>query len=153
VEVEWHQGDRLVIRRLVSRANPLMSAEMNCNAVVKKDLYVLKLPDTAQGVSLSYILGLLNSSLWSYLYLVRSAAATKDDFRQVSLEGLRSLPMPVGTPCQDEVEDLVAEIESAVARGADFSQLDAQLDSLVFSIYGIPERECRLVRTFLAAPG
>ena len=87
VDVEWHQGHRLVIRRLVSRANRLMAASMSGDSVVKKDLYVLKLLHPSKSPSLKYLLGLLNSSLYSYLYLTRSASAQKDDFRQVTLAG------------------------------------------------------------------
>jgi len=40
-----------------------------------------------------YILGLLNSKLFSYLYIKKSSIALKDDFRQTTLAELRSLPI------------------------------------------------------------
>ena len=39
------------------------------------------------------LLAIFNSSLTSFLYLSRSTAAVKDDFRQVTLAGLRELPV------------------------------------------------------------
>src|SRR5207245_720980 len=69
-----HVGERLVIRRLVSRSNRLMAARMDGHRVVKKDLYLLKKSSANSVPSLSFFLGILNSSLLSYLYLARSAS-------------------------------------------------------------------------------
>jgi hypothetical protein len=40
-----------------------------------------------------YILALLNSRLFSYLYIAQSTIATKDDYPQVTLSNLRALPI------------------------------------------------------------
>jgi type I restriction-modification system DNA methylase subunit len=150
-EEEWHRAERLVIRRLVSRANRLMAARMKYDVVVKKDLYVLKC--TSSRLSLSCLLGILNSSLLSYLYLARSAAATKDDFRQVSLEGLRDLPLPDDLSRLDEVANLVEQIEKRVKEANEWADLDQQLDSLIFDIYGISTSQRVEVSEFLSAKG
>jgi len=150
-DAPWHREERLVIRRLVSRANRLMAARMKNDIVVKKDLYVLK--STSNATELSFFLGVLNSSLLSYLYLARSASATKDDFRQVSLEGLRDLPLPDDQSKHNDVCSLVEQIEKKVQKGDNWANLDAELDTLIFEIYDIPEAERCEVAEFLAAKG
>jgi len=150
-EASWHREERLVIRRLVSRANRLMAARMKNDIVVKKDLYVLK--SASPPLSLSFLLGVLNSSLLSYLYLARSASATKDDFRQVSLEGLRDLPLPDDLSKHDDVCSLVEQIEKNVNQGQGGDDLDVALDVLVFEMYRIPDSQRNEIADFLAAKG
>ncbi len=82
-------GKRLLIRRLVNRRDRLMCVVAKSPFVVKKDIYVFKGSDT--NVNLHYLLALLNSQLLSFIYLVKDVATTKDDFRQITLAGLRSL--------------------------------------------------------------
>ena len=50
-------------------------------------------PNFSDPKRLAALLAILNSSLMSFLYLSRSTAAVKDDFRQVTLSGLRELPI------------------------------------------------------------
>ena len=147
----YHQGARILTRRIVSRANRLMSAFTDQDFVVKKDLYSLKLrveyPDR-----LTFLLGILNSSLMSFLYLSRSSSATKDDFRQVSLAGLRELPIRF----PDEREDEVAFVRLVKTRERQLDQadvLDHQIDQFVYQIYGVADWEQKAIEEWLAQPG
>lgn len=153
IDVEWHQGPRLVIRRLVSRANRLMAATMRIDAVVKKDLYVLKLINPSRPPSLKYLLALLNSSLYSYLYLTRSASAQKDDFRQVTLAGLRDLPLPHKCANENEVLECVSQLERSDLSDAERCSVDEHLDALVYGIFQIPASLQKEISTFLASEG
>ena len=85
-------GERLLVRRLVNRRNRLMAVVATETFVTKKDIYLFK---PISGTSNVYLLlGLINSRLLSFAYIERNVAATKDDFRQTTLEGLRALPIP-----------------------------------------------------------
>lgn len=152
VDVPWHQGPRLLIRRLVSRDNRLMAARMDVEAVVKKDLYVLQVERDLGQQTLMFLLGLLNSSLLSYAYLTRSAAAQKDDFRQVSLDGLRGLPLPPDDSARATIAGL-AMAASAAAGRPEFDSLSRRLDEIVFDAYGLAEPERNQVRDFLGQRG
>ncbi len=79
-ELTYHRGPRIWTRRIVSRANRLLSALTYDDFVVKKDIYVTRTSSYDQH-KISALLAILNSSLMSFLYLSRSAAAVKDDFR------------------------------------------------------------------------
>jgi len=59
--------------------------------VNKKDIYVFK--PTSKEWDIHFLLSLVNCRLLSFVYLEQDAAATKDDFRQTTLDGLRALPI------------------------------------------------------------
>jgi hypothetical protein len=136
-----------------SRANRLMAARMGFNAVVKKDLYVLKPADSNAPLDLRFVVGLLNSSLLSYVYLTRSAAAQKDDFRQVSLAGLRDLPYPKNLSRSDEICELVETLERADLAEKERTKFDDLLDEIVFDLFGIDTPSRDEVHAFISARG
>ncbi|MGI8905939.1 MAG: Eco57I restriction-modification methylase domain-containing protein [Candidatus Sumerlaeaceae bacterium] len=149
-EVELHCGERILLRRLVSRSNRLMAARVNFDAVVKKDLYIVRTEGTEM---LLFLLGLLNSSLWSYLYLSRSASAQKDDFRQVTLEGIRGLPLPESRAQRGAIAELVCAIERRVAANESYDLLDAELDTHIYALYGVSNEEQSAVLKYLDTRG
>ena len=147
----FHKGPRILTRRIVSRGNRLMSAVTDEDFVVKKDLYSLKIENEQRG-RLAVLLAILNSSLMSFLYLTRSSAATKDDFRQVTLTGLRELPVVFPAERETEVElvQLVKMRESHLEQARD---LDRQIDKIVYCIYGVTDSEQSAIEDWLTQPG
>ena len=91
-EMEFHQGARILARRLVNRANRLSFARTDETFVVKEAILPV-VPNFDDPHKTAALLAILNSGLMSFLYLSRSTAAVKDDFRQVTLSGLRELPI------------------------------------------------------------
>ena len=131
--------------------------------VFKKDInpFVLTVPK----LSSKFILGILNSRLLSYLYVNTSAIATKDDFRQTTLAELRGLPIPfpnlenkTDKSRHDKLVLLVdkllglmpkqraatSEREKATLQNA-VTATDQQIDALVYELYGLTEKEIKLV--------
>ena len=147
----YHRGRRVLTRRIVSRANRLMSAVTTDEFVVKKDIYSVK-PKFEDDNRLSAFLGILNSSLLSFLYLSRSAAATKDDFRQVTLAGLRELP--IFFPDEEKTEaELVRLVKAREENSGQADELDRQIDAIVYRIYGVTESEKFAIEEWLARSG
>jgi hypothetical protein len=68
-----------------------MATYVDDDFATKKDLNPFI--NESEEYSLKYLLASLNSSLHSYLYIMSSALATKDDFRQTTLSELRALPI------------------------------------------------------------
>ena len=147
----FHKGPRILTRRIVSRGNRLMSAATDEDFVVKKDLYSLKI-ENEQRRRLAVLLAILNSSLMSFLYLTRSSAATKDDFRQVTLAGIRELPVVFPAERETEVElvQLVKMRENHLEQARD---LDRQIDKIVYYVYGVTDSEQSAIEDWLAQPG
>lgn len=139
------------VRRIVSRQNRLMCVIPPHRAVVKKDIYVFRL--TQAGIPLHYILGLMNSRLFSWLYLESSAISTKDDFRQTTLLELRSLPIAVAAEeTMNRIATLAAQIQELTARGETSKaiQTEAELDAQVAHLYGLTTAELEAMCAFFA---
>jgi type I restriction-modification system DNA methylase subunit len=84
-------GSRILVRRLISRQARLMATQVSEEFVNKKDLYNVLI--TGEDYSSLFVLALLNSRLFSYLYITQSTVASRDDFPQVTLADLRKLPI------------------------------------------------------------
>jgi hypothetical protein len=100
-------GSRILIRRLVNRQDRLMATVVKETFVNKKDIYIFKV--TVKNYKIYYLLALINSLVLSFAYLESDIAATKDDFRQTTLDGLRNLPIRrihFTTPAGERVEKL-----------------------------------------------
>ena len=145
------RGPRILARRIVSRANRLMCAQTAEEFVVKKDIYSIK-PAFDDSRKLETLLAIMNSSLISFLYLSRSAAATKDDFRQVTLAGLRELPIifPGTAETKRELAHLVQTRERHLDQADD---LDQQIDQIIYRAYGVTDSEQEAIKDWLAQPG
>jgi hypothetical protein len=82
---------KVLVRRLINRQDRLDAAYFDKQMVFKKDLNPFVFIDDS--LSPKFVLGILNSSLISYLYVNTSSIATKDDFRQTTLSELRRIPI------------------------------------------------------------
>lgn len=85
----YSKNKRILVRRIINRQNRLMATYCEQDLVVRKDLNPFIIND--EHYDILYILALLNSKFFSYLYLNQSSIATKDDFRQTTLGELRKL--------------------------------------------------------------
>ena len=149
-ETPYHQGPRIWTRRIVSRANRLMSAFTNDVIVVKKDIYIIK-PAFDNPHKLAALLAILNSSLLSFLYLSRSVAAIKDDFRQVTLSGLRELPIVF--PDDAIVCQLELLVKAREQRAGDTAELERLIDEIVYVTYGVTDKEQEAIGAWLSQSG
>src|SRR5690606_15006821 len=85
-------GERILVRRIISRQFRMMGTYTNKEFVCKKDIYIIKLMDDK--VSYKYVLALLNSKLLSFYKTKNSGSAKKNDFTQITLGDIRQLPIP-----------------------------------------------------------
>lgn len=90
-DYSFFQGERILIRRIISRKFQLMATVVEDEFVNKKDIYILKI--AKEGFNASYILSILNSKLISFILTKGSVIATKDDFSQLTLEDIRKIPI------------------------------------------------------------
>ena len=149
-EMRFHSGARLLTRRLVSRSNRLSFARTNVDFVVKEAILPIK-PNFHDPHKTAILLAILNSSLMSFLYLSRSTAAVKDDFRQVTLSGLRELPIIFpDAKGMDELEQLVASREK---QDGDTTDVERRIDAVIYRTYGVTEDEQEAIAEWLTRSG
>jgi type I restriction-modification system DNA methylase subunit len=90
-DYSYFQDDRIIIRRLINRQFRIMAFIVTDEFVNKKDIYNLKL--TNEKFNIYYVLALLNSKLFSFIKTTGSTTASKDDFSQLTLSDIRSIPI------------------------------------------------------------
>jgi hypothetical protein len=151
--VTFFEGERILIRRIISRQFRIMATLANDTFVTKKDFYSFKVKDGA--FSSKYILAIINSALVSFLKTKGSTAAKKDDFTQLTLSDVRELPIKkIPLPDQQPFIQLVETILAAKKAdpSADTSALEAEIDALVYRLYGLTAEEIALVEGRPAEP-
>ena len=149
-ERTFHRGARILTRRLVNRANRLSFARTTNTFVVKEAILPVK-PNFDDAHRLAALLAILNSSLLSFLYLSRSTAAVKDDFRQVTLSGLRELPIIF--PDARGISELTELVTAREYHVGDIEELERQIDSAIYRTYGVTEDEQKAIEEWLARSG
>jgi len=156
---------KILIRRIINRQDRLDACFCDEQMAFKKDINPFVL--TIAKPSPKFVLGILNSSLLSYLYVNTSAIATKDDFRQTTLAELRRLPIPffdfANKADKSRHDKLVAladkmlalmpklraatsEREKSALQNA-VTATDRQIDELVYELYGLTPEEIALVES------
>ncbi|WP_284011860.1 Eco57I restriction-modification methylase domain-containing protein [Haloarcula pelagica] len=120
---EVFEGSRLLVRRLVSRDDRLLGTYSSEFFVSKKDVYIF----TSEEFSEKFLLTILNSTLLSWWHFNVELSASKDDFRQVTLTGLRELPFP-----NIRQSDARSEVSESSVRQCISGELD--IDSILTTL-------------------
>lgn len=142
----YFENDRVLIRRLVSRSDRLLGTFASDDFVTDKNVYVFKsesltetndigkptLDQSDNGVKRldeRFLLALLNSRFLSWWQFNVEMSASKDDFRQITLGGLRDLPLPpiVGWGESGDVDH--DELTTYIEDGEDQSELPESLST------------------------
>jgi len=127
-------------------ANRIIAAYDDKKWFCLKSGIIIQLPQDTQ-LNYLYLLGLLNSSLMNFIYtdLVHEEERI---FPEVKPIQLFKLPIKVADEkAQIIVEKLVAKIVSIKKKNpqADTSELEAEIDKLVYQLYGLTEEEIKIV--------
>jgi hypothetical protein len=102
------------------------------------------------GKNLKYITGILNSKI-SYFYLTKIAYSLSNDANRWIKQYVEQIPIP---PITDQNQSLVSQIESLVNQilgikqsnpNADTSDMEKQIDDLVYKLYGLTDEEIRII--------
>ncbi len=137
-------GDRILVRRIISRQFRIMASFTDDEFVCKKDIYIIKL--NGDLLNYKYILALLNSKLLSFYKTKNSGSAKKDDFTQITLGDIRQLPIPIiESANQQPFITIVDKIIEDKKEGKDTKALEEKIDTLVYKLYDLTEEEIKIV--------
>lgn len=110
-----YTNPKIMLRRIVNRQNRLMAFYDDSGIITNKDYNPFRL--ISQDYDVYYVLALLNSKLFSFLYTAKSSLAMKDDFRQTTLAELRKLPIKkVSNDIQKRLADLAMRLSDITER-------------------------------------
>ncbi len=139
-----YQEPKIIFAKIGIRAEAFLDetgeyASLNTNCVYKP----------LEGFSLTYLLGVFNSSAFTTIYeLLFGSLRMSGGYMQFQSPQLRIMPIPKATPAQQSaIASLVTRILSAKASdpSADTSALESQIDSLVYRLYGLTDEEVTIV--------
>lgn len=139
-------GERILVRRIISRQFRVMATITSEPFVVKKDIYIIKL--NAPYIRPKALLAIINSRLFSFLKTAESTTAKKDDFTQLTLSDLRNLRLPlIPDETQIYLETLVSKLLSIKANNSETAQseIDREIDQAIYKIYGLTEQEINFI--------
>ncbi len=141
---DYFKGERILIRRIISRQFRVMATVTDQDFVNKKDIYVFKLNDTAF-VS-KYLLAIINSRLISFLKTNASNSAKKDDFTQLTLGDIREIRIPkISVKSQMEYVKQADKIISLKTKGNDTNELENNLDLMIYKLYDLTDEEINII--------
>ncbi len=143
---EFFRGERILIRRIVNRQFRIMAVLVMDEFVVKKDIYILKLISPI--FTSKCLLALINSRLISFIKTTCSVSAKKDDFTQLTLSDIREIGIPdISNQVKNNLESLVDKLllSKKNSPSSDTSNLEREIDELVYDLYGLTEEERRIV--------
>lgn len=147
----YEAGEKILIRRIINRQDRLSVGYTDKRLVFKKDINPFIVSDSR--FDTKYLLAVLASKLLSFFYLNISSIASKDDFRQTTLTELRNLPMPV-IPLEEQ-KIFIEEANEILKKksedsNADTSALEAEIDQMVYALYGLTEEEIKIIENSLS---
>ncbi|MCU0340507.1 MAG: hypothetical protein MUE30_11540, partial [Spirosomaceae bacterium] len=97
------------------------------------------------GNDLKYILAVLNSKIAKWYFLQISTTSGMGTNRWLKYK-IEQLPIKIPTPAQQsEIEALVEKIIEGKKNGEDTSAWEAEIDALVYALYGLSEEEIAVI--------
>ena len=99
------------------------------------------------------LLGILNSKLATYYHFNSAPKATKGAFPKILVEDIKNFPIPKISKNQqstinNQQSTLTFKVEAvlkAKAKGADTSQLEREIDDMVYRLYGLTYDEVKTI--------
>jgi hypothetical protein len=135
-------GERVLVHQKTTSSRYITATLADKEFVTKKDVYSFVLTDST--FSAKYVLAILSSRLAAYVLTHPAAKLQRAKINPLSLSTLNSIPVPDASPEQQAaLTALVDEILATKRENpqADTSTLEAQLDEIVFDLYGLTSDE------------
>jgi hypothetical protein len=162
-KAKYFQGSRILIQEITGGHPPRIAA-CYCDAVLYHDPGIISCL-VVGNLHLKFLLGILNSRFLSWYHRYASPKGTRHAFPKVLIGDIRVFPIPMvqfSNPAEKALHNkLVALVEKMLAlaprlRGATsesekavlqnaVTTTDAEIDRLVYELYGLTEEEIKIV--------
>ncbi|MFN4235451.1 MAG: Eco57I restriction-modification methylase domain-containing protein [Bacteroidia bacterium] len=142
---KYFKGKRILIREIT---NPRIFA-----AITSEELYndpaIIIIKDNPTSYPLECLLAILNSKLATFYHFNSSPKATKGAFPKILVYDVNNFPLPkqIDSNIQKILETLVEQIlaKKAQEHSADTTELENQIDQLVYQLYELTEEEIAII--------
>lgn len=144
-ESHFFQGERILVREITAEhPRRIFAAVTDQDFVTYKTVLTVKLASSAPKPWTNFaLLGLLNSTLYSWLAGLLANKKEKKAFPRISLFDLKRFPIP-RSPDKNTIATIskLAKVRSAQP---DAHALEAEIDRHVYALYGLTDAEIALV--------
>ena len=144
-EPKYFKGKRLLIREIT---NPSIFC-----AITTEELYndpaIIIVKENLNSFGLEILLAILNSKLATFYHFNSSPKATKGAFPKILVYDVNNFPLPKNIPPKnkEKIKKLVTNILIIKSRDnkADTTDLENQIDQLVYQLYDLTEDEINII--------
>jgi type I restriction-modification system DNA methylase subunit len=139
-------GEKILIRKITNKtliAN-YISYTSYCNTL----LFVLKLKKDIAKISYKALLGVLNSKFIGWYFRKKFQITDEDTFPQIMIRDIQKFAIPNEMNTYlEKIETIVDEIltKKSQYNSADTTDLENQIDQLVYQLYGLTEEEIKMM--------
>ena len=144
---ELFKAEKIIGRQLISRQFRLQFTYSSSEYAFKKNLYAIYDLDKTV-FSYLYLLGILNSKLFSFIQVKSNASGQRDDYPALSLLDYKNFLIKLtDNNKQQKLSNLVDEILKQKKQNpkADTVVLEKQIDEMVYKLYELTEEEIKIV--------
>jgi adenine-specific DNA-methyltransferase len=142
---KYFNGKRILIREIT---NPRVFASITSEELYN-DPAIIIVKENPATYSLECLLAILNSKLATFYHFNSSPKATKGAFPKILVYDVNNFPLPkqIDSNIQKTLETLVEQILNSKAQdhSADTTDLENQIDQLVYQLYELTEEEIKIV--------
>ena len=139
---DFFEGDKILIRQIPAKES-LIASFIKETFVVDQTAYIAK---PKSEIDILFYLGILNSKLL-FWYFQNINNEFDQLFPKIKVKEFNSLPVPSIEYASEEISSIVSNILGLKARDKkyDISQLENQIDQLVYQLYGLTEEEIKII--------
>ncbi|MBC6401091.1 MAG: Eco57I restriction-modification methylase domain-containing protein [Ekhidna sp.] len=138
----FESAEKLMFRRVSSS---LIFTYDNEQFYALNTLVIINKKDSEKCPDLKFILGLMNSKLMNYVYK-NKFKSTKTVFSEIQAHSIKELPIPYLSDTKEvEVIGLSEKIIDLKKSNSDTTELENQIDQLVYELYDLTEEEIAIV--------
>ena len=147
-DLEFYE-DRIIIRQLSQNSLICATYDMNLS-LTSQSFYNLKIVQSPIAeFNHLYLLGVINSKLLSY-YFIKCFGSYKKLFPRILIEKIKDLPIKVPESNNEKkIAITIAEKVQLLLENADKSEIQNQIDNLIFEIYNISDKNKEPICEFM----
>ena len=125
--------------------NPTIIACIVSEELVNDPQIISIIPKTGDA-SIKLLWAIMNSTLATFYHFNSSPKATKGAFPKILVEDIKNFPLPnISLQIQETIIEIVDKIISLKQQNQDTTDLENQIDTLVYKLYDLTEEEIAIV--------
>jgi len=148
-EPRFFTGPRILVREIVDKQTGRLNAGYTEEELYNTPSIINIIPKEDGKVSLFYLLGLLNASLFAIYNYGTSPKAKKGLFPKILVTDVRALPIKKGNKDQvhrmEEIVQRMIKLMNEKENKQEINEAQKEIDQLAFDIYGISNEEQRIL--------